>query len=123
MAGADPPLIEIRDATVYRGNTKVFDHLELTLEQGCSTAILGPNGAGKTTLLKLLMRDLYPVQRDSTVVRILGGERGDVWSLRTQLGIVSTDLQQDYAGRASGGGAVRVSRISRCLGSSGVLGW
>ena len=102
MAGADPPLIEIRDATVYRGNTKVFDHLELTLEQGCSTAILGPNGAGKTTLLKLLMRDLYPVQRDSTVVRILGGERGDVWSLRTQLGVVSTDLQQDYAGRASG---------------------
>ena len=83
MTEADPPLIEIRDATVYRGNSKVFDHLDLTLQQGCSAAILGPNGAGKTTLLKLLMRDLYPVQRKTTVVRILGQERGDVWSLRT----------------------------------------
>ena len=55
MAGADPPLIEIRDATVYRGNTKGFDHLEVTLEQGCSTAILGPNGAGKSTMFRILL--------------------------------------------------------------------
>jgi len=97
-----PPLIEIRDATVFRGVTKVFDHLDLVLEQGLSTAILGPNGAGKTTLLKLLTRELYPVQRDGAYVRILGQARGDVWSLRTQLGIISSDLQYEYAGRASG---------------------
>jgi len=97
-----PPLIEIRDATVFRGVTKVFDHLDLVLEQGCSAAIFGPNGAGKTTLLKLLTRELYPVQRDGSYVRILGQSRGDVWSLRTQLGIVSSDLQYEYTGRASG---------------------
>ena len=97
-----PPLIEIRDATVFRGVTKVFDHLDLVLEQGRSTAILGPNGSGKTTLLKLLTRELYPVQRNGAYVRILGQARGDIWSLRTQLGIISSDLQFEYAGRASG---------------------
>ena len=102
MTEFKPPLIEIRDATVYRGAKKVFDHLDLVLEQGRSTAILGPNGAGKTTLLKLLTRELYPVKRDGAYVRILGQAQGDVWSLRTQLGIISNDLQYEYAGRASG---------------------
>ncbi|MEE1559269.1 MAG: ATP-binding cassette domain-containing protein, partial [Arenicellales bacterium] len=96
------PLIEIRDATVFRGNTRVFDRFSLTLWQGQNTAILGPNGSGKSTLLKVLARELYPCSRDTTVVRILGQERGDVWSLRSQLGIVSSDLQQQYSGSALG---------------------
>ena len=54
MSELRPPLIEIRDATVFRGVTKVFDHLDLVLEQGRSTAILGPNGAGKTNLLEAI---------------------------------------------------------------------
>jgi len=96
------PLLEIRDATVFRGDTRVFDRFSLTLWQGQNTAILGPNGSGKTTLLKVLARELYPRSCDTTVVRILGQERGDVWSLRSQLGIVSSDLQQQYAGSALG---------------------
>jgi len=45
-------IIEIKNATVFRGQTRVFDNLSLELIQGCNTAILGPNGAGKSTLLK-----------------------------------------------------------------------
>ena len=44
------PLIEIRDATVFRGSTRVFHHFSLNLEQGCNTVILGPNGAGKNDI-------------------------------------------------------------------------
>lgn len=96
------PLIEIRDATVFRGSTRVFHHFSLNLEQGCNTAILGPNGAGKTTLLKILMRELYPVVRDGSSVQILGDKCSDIWSLRSQLGIVSSDLQYEYADAAKG---------------------
>ncbi|MBT3770494.1 MAG: ATP-binding cassette domain-containing protein, partial [Acidiferrobacteraceae bacterium] len=68
VSGGPTPLIEITAATVYRGNTRVFDDFNLTLAQNESTAILGPNGAGKTTLLKLLTRELYPLWREFPVV-------------------------------------------------------
>ena len=96
------PLIEIQDATVFRGTTRVFHHFNLILEQGGNTAIIGPNGAGKSTLLKILTRELYPVVSDHSFIRILGDERGDIWSLRSKLGLVSSDLQYDYSGRVRG---------------------
>ncbi len=112
------PLIEITDATVYRGNTRVFDDFNLTLSQNESTAILGPNGAGKTTLLKLLTRELYPLWREFPVVRILGQERGDIWSLRKQLGIISNDLHEQYTPTVCGEEVV----LSGFFGSVGVWG-
>jgi iron complex transport system ATP-binding protein len=95
-------LIDIRNVTAYRGDTRVFHHLSLVIERGRNTVILGPNGAGKTTLLKLLARDIYPVATDDSSIRILGRERWNVWELRAHLGIVSHDLQREYAGYASG---------------------
>ncbi len=112
------PLVEITAATVYRGNTRVFDDFNLTLAQNESTAILGPNGAGKTTLLKLLTRELYPLWREFPVVRILGQERGDIWSLRKQLGIVSNDLHEQYSPTVCGEEVV----LSGFFSSVGVWG-
>jgi iron complex transport system ATP-binding protein len=95
-------IIEIKNATVYRGQHRVFDNFSLALELGCNTAILGPNGAGKSTLLKLLSRELYPVEREDSYVHIFGKDRWDVWELRSRFGIVSHELQQQYVGNARG---------------------
>lgn len=95
-------VIEIRDATVYRGETRVFRNFNLEIESGQSTAILGPNGAGKTTLLKLLACELYPVVQEGSYVRVLGQERWNVWDLRNHLGIISNDLQNEYLGHVTG---------------------
>lgn len=89
-------LIDIQNATVFRGRTKVFDGLSLRIEQGCSTAVLGPNGAGKSTLLKLVFGELRPVFRPESYVRVLGREKRNVWDLRSHLGVVSYDLQHEY---------------------------
>ncbi|WP_437326183.1 ABC transporter ATP-binding protein [Sorangium sp. So ce381] len=91
-----PALIEIEDAEVFRGDTRVFEGLSLRIEQGENTAILGPNGAGKSTLLRLLSREIYPVHRESSHVRILGRERWEVSALRRRLGLVSYELQMAY---------------------------
>jgi iron complex transport system ATP-binding protein len=115
---ADIPLIEIVGATVFRGDNRVFDDLNLTLSQYESVAILGPNGAGKTTLLKLLMREIYPLWRGHPVVRILGKERGDIWELRRQLGIISSELQEVYSPEVLGGQVI----LSGFFSSVGIWG-
>ena len=89
-------IIEIKNATVYRGRKCVFDNLSLEIAAGTNTAILGPNGAGKSTLLKLLSRDVYPVVNEESYIEIYGRRRWSVWELRAHLGIVSHDLQQDF---------------------------
>src|SRR5210317_1023967 len=92
----DSPLVEIRNATIWRGSTCVFENLDLTIEQHERVAIVGPNGCGKTTLLKAINRELYPVTRPDTVFRVLGRDRWNVWELRKHIGLVSQDLQQRY---------------------------
>ena len=93
---SEPPLIEIRNATIWRGKTRVFDNLTLTIAQHERVAVLGPNGAGKTTLLKTINRELYPVVAENSFVRILGREHWNVWELRQHIGVVSHDLQHRY---------------------------
>lgn len=90
-------IIDIQNATVYRGENRVFSDFSLTIESGRQTAILGPNGAGKSTLLKLLLGEIHPVQREGSFVRLFGLDRWNIWELRAQLGVVSHDLQRDYA--------------------------
>lgn len=92
----DPKLIEIHDATIWRGTTRVFENLSLDIEQHERVAILGPNGSGKTTLLKTINRELYPVASPDTWIRILGRDSWNVWELRKKIGVVSNDLQQRY---------------------------
>ena len=89
-------LINIQNATAWRGSTKVFDRLNLSIPHDRSTAVLGPNGAGKSTLLRIITRKIYPNPTPDCVVEILGKRRWNVWELRKQLGIVSQDMQHTY---------------------------
>lgn len=102
----DAALIEITDATVWRGTTRVFDGLSLTIRQHERVAVLGPNGSGKTTLLKLINRELYPVADERSSVRILGQDRWNVWELREHIGVVSQDLQQGFMPTSTVYGAI-----------------
>lgn len=93
---SEPPLIEIRNATIWRGTTRVFEDLSLSIAQHERVAILGPNGSGKTTLLKTINRELYPVVAEDSCIRILGREQWNVWDLRKHIGLVSHDLHDRY---------------------------
>lgn len=93
---AEAKLVDIHNATIWRGTTCVFENLNLSIAQHERVAILGPNGSGKTTLLKTLIRELYPVAKADSWVRILGRDKWNVWELRKHIGVVSHDLHQRY---------------------------
>lgn len=93
---SEPALIEIHNATIWRGTTCVFRRLNLSIQQHERVAILGPNGSGKTTLLKTINRELYPVVADDSWIRVLGRENWNVWDLRKHIGVVSHDLHDRY---------------------------
>jgi iron complex transport system ATP-binding protein len=93
------PIVELRNVTAWRGDTRVFDGLSLELPRGRHTAILGPNGAGKSTLLRLISREVHPEAREGSSMRLFGEERWSVWELRDRLGIVSQELQGSFRPR------------------------
>lgn len=116
----EAPLVEIRNATIWRESTCVFEKLDLVIEQHERVAIVGPNGSGKTTLLKAINRELYPVATPDTVFRILGRDRWNVWELRQHVGIVSQDLQQRYT-QTTTALEVVVSGFHSSIGVHGIL--
>ncbi|MCV6604732.1 MAG: ATP-binding cassette domain-containing protein [Porticoccaceae bacterium] len=86
-------LFEISNLTLYNGDTKVYNNLNLRIERGQHTAIIGANGSGKSTLLKLLSGELYPVADGTHQLHLLGRERWAKSELREHMGLVSHDLQ------------------------------
>ncbi len=115
-----PPLLDIENATIFRGTTRVFDGLTLRVEQHQQVAVIGPNGAGKTTLLKLLNREIYPVAQTNSRVQVLGRSDWNVWALREHLGVVSDDLHMRYR-RTTTGLNVVVSGFFSSIGTHGQL--
>ena len=56
------PTSRLQAKTLSAGyeNAPVLDGIDLTIPDGCITALVGPNGCGKSTLLKTLARILKP---------------------------------------------------------------
>lgn len=117
-------VLELFNASVKKGNTTVLHALTLKICTGEHTAILGPNGAGKSVLVRLLTHEerALPLPDDSSPVRVFGDDNWNVFELRSQLGIVSTDLHQRFVsgnseGRITGLAAV----LSGFVASQGIL--
>ncbi|WP_254938578.1 ABC transporter ATP-binding protein [Cyanobium sp. Morenito 9A2] len=93
------PYLELQAVDAYLGPRLVFEKLDLRLHLGEHTVVLGPNGAGKSALVKLLGREIYPLVKPGSALRIFASETVNLWDLRGRIGLVSTDLQIGYAGR------------------------
>jgi iron complex transport system ATP-binding protein len=87
-----PPLIAFEHVTIVRNDNIALDDVSVSIGAGEHVAIIGPNGSGKSTLIKAVTRELYPLVRDGSSLRVMGRDRWDVAELRRHLGIVSNDL-------------------------------
>ncbi len=96
--GARPAqiLLRIAGADLYVDYRAVLKNVNWELRAGEHWAVLGANGAGKSSFLKLLYGDLSPAL-GGTIERH-GFPRGtpiEAW--KRQVGLVSPELQTDYA--------------------------
>lgn len=110
------PYLELQAVQAWLGPRPVFHDLSLVLRRGEHTLVLGPNGAGKSALIKLLSRELYPVVRPGSSLRIFGRSTVNLWELRRRIGFVTSDLQAGYRGSVTGGDVV----LSGWFGSMGI---
>ena len=89
-AGGAEPLVRVRGLHFSRGDTVVFDDVDMDIPRGAVTAIMGPSGTGKTTLLKLISGQLRPqagsIEVDGLDVHRLGLQ--DLYRLRTRMGML-----------------------------------
>jgi iron complex transport system ATP-binding protein len=121
---SDRPILELQDATVVKDDRRVLDGLSLTIHEGEHTAIVGPNGAGKSLLVSLLTHDQRPIApaNGTPPVRVFGQSKWNVFDLRSQLGIVSTDLHQRFVnGNSEGSITGEAAVVSAFLVSYGIL--
>jgi iron complex transport system ATP-binding protein len=93
MTKAPTPYLEMKAVETWLGPVQVFRDLSLSLFHGEHTVILGPNGSGKSSLLKLLSRELYPVVKEGSWLRLFGEETINLWRLRARMGLLSQDSQ------------------------------
>ncbi|MFM2081144.1 MAG: hypothetical protein RLZZ219_1826 [Cyanobacteriota bacterium] len=87
------PYLELHSVDAWLGPRLVFERLSLSLHLGEHTLLLGPNGAGKSALVKLISRELYPVVRPGSGLKIFGSERINLWELRRRIGVLSRDQE------------------------------
>lgn len=116
MSNSVSPLLELKHVSVMRGNRLVLDDMSLRIEDGQHVVIMGPNGSGKSTLIKTITREIYPLSRDDSYVRVFGRDRWDVSQLRTLLGVVSNETKPFATRRVTCRDAV----VSGLLGSVGL---
>jgi iron complex transport system ATP-binding protein len=88
-----PPVLEVTDLTIRRGDTVILDQLTWQVRSGEHWVILGANGSGKTSLLSALTGYLTPTRGE---VAVLGERFGasDWRELRKQIGLVSSSVRQ-----------------------------
>ena len=98
----DPPLLDFRNITVYRGDTLALDGISLTIPCGQHVAIIGPNGSGKSTLIRTMMRYDHPVRRFGPVMQLFGRSNWHVHDMRKLVAIVSNEMVQACSRSASG---------------------
>jgi len=75
-------------------NRIIFDGLSLNLNIGEHTVLLGPNGSGKSALIGLINRNLYPIFKTGSYIKLYGSDQVNINNLRSRVSFVTSELER-----------------------------
>ncbi|MDX6742545.1 ABC transporter ATP-binding protein [Actinocorallia sp. A-T 12471] len=86
-------VLRLEGVVIRRGQARLLDGVDWTVNEGERWVVIGPNGAGKTTLLQVAATTLFPTEG---AVHVLGERLGatDVFELRPRIGFASAAVAE-----------------------------
>ena len=91
-------IIKMENVSWRRDGKEILTHIDWEVKKNQHWAILGLNGAGKTSLLNMINGYSWPTTGEVSVLGNTFGE-ADIYQMRTQIGWVSSSLEQRMNGR------------------------
>lgn len=88
-------ILSMQELSYRRQGRTILDRLSWEYKAGEQWAILGLNGAGKSTLLRILTAEFWKSSGNLSVLGVPFG-KGDIPTLRTKIGIVSSFLAERF---------------------------
>ena len=85
--------LEAKNISCLKNEYEVVRDLNLKLKYSENVILIGPNGSGKSSLLDLINRNIYPVIKKDTVLKIFNEELINIWELRKKISTVNNDVK------------------------------
>jgi len=82
-------------------SSPVLENINLKIDTNQHWVILGANGSGKSTLIKLFSTDILPNTKYPFKKNIFSKEIWDVFELKKNLGIITSDLHNQFQERGA----------------------
>ena len=86
--------LEARNVDSYKNGYQVIKNLNIKFKIKESVIILGPNGSGKSSIVDLINRNIYPVEKDNTCLKLFNKELIDIWELREKISTVNNEIKE-----------------------------
>lgn len=87
-------ILELEGVTRRRDDKMLLDGVDWQIQKGEHWVLYGLNGAGKTSLLSLINAYFFPTTGKVTVLGMEFGKTYLAEKLRSQIGFVSSSIQQ-----------------------------
>jgi iron complex transport system ATP-binding protein len=92
------PIIEMYKVRVTKGSATLLRDVDMTIREGERMVVLGPNGSGKSSLIKTMMGEhRHDTSVEGSFVKLRGTDLWNLFDVRKAFGLVSADLQVDFA--------------------------
>ena len=85
--------LDIKNTNAYKQDYKVIKNLSIKIFYNERIIILGPNGSGKSSIVDLINRNIYPLVRKDSYLKIFNKELIDIWKVRKYISTVNNEIK------------------------------